>query len=137
VDNGFSGHALIVMFVSITRIVCGQLKWAAYKHGGGVTHVYISIVAAGAPEHIVGDVVKSFNIAKVVRGTISETTHFLDHDETRYEYPKRAGIFKYASSSLPHFARLMAVAMHLRRYYHAGKAMFHAFGACSQLWPAN
>jgi hypothetical protein len=44
----------------------------------------------------VEDVVKSFNIAKVVRGTISETTHFLDHDASRYEYPKRAGIFKYA-----------------------------------------
>lgn len=82
------------VFVTWMSVVC---EWAACKNDGIQTRVYSSFVAAGAPEHIVKDVVKSFNIAKVVRGTISETTHYLDHDETRYEYPKQAGIFKYAS----------------------------------------
>ena len=42
------------------------------------------------------DVIKSFNISEVVRGTISETANFLDQDETRYEYPTKQAMFKYA-----------------------------------------
>ena len=44
---------------------------------------------------------KSFNIACVLRGTISETSGtFLEHDESRYSYPKQRDAFKCASPAL-------------------------------------
>jgi hypothetical protein len=50
--------------------------------------------AAGAPHVVSEDLLKSFNIATVVRGTLSETFRFVEHDEKRYEVPKAKGIFR-------------------------------------------
>jgi ethanolamine-phosphate cytidylyltransferase len=53
-----------------------------------------SEVPAGAPCIITADLVRSFNISVVVRGTISETTSFLDLDQARYEWPQSQDIFR-------------------------------------------
>lgn len=53
---------------------------------------------AGAPLVVSEDLLKSFNISVVARGTLSETCGFVDPDETRYELPKSKGIYRCVSS---------------------------------------
>lgn len=49
---------------------------------------------AGAPTVVTQDLLKSFNIALVVRGTVSETAGFEEQDAARYAYPKQLDIFR-------------------------------------------
>lgn len=53
---------------------------------------------AGAPLEISDDLVTTFNISMVVRGTISETSvdpKEQQAQEKRYQSPKEANIFRY------------------------------------------
>ena len=51
-------------------------------------------MSAGAPEEVTEDLLKSFNISLVLRGTISETLNTCcEHDESRYNYPKSKEMF--------------------------------------------
>lgn len=50
---------------------------------------------AGSPLEVSEDLLKSFNISVVARGTLSETHGFVNHDEQRYKLPKSRGIFRY------------------------------------------
>ena len=39
------------------------------------------------------DLIKTFNISLVVRGTVSELNHEDRHEQARYAYPKSTNIF--------------------------------------------
>lgn len=54
-----------------------------YGDGGGV----------GAPLEVNEDLLTTFNISAVVRGSVSETGH-TGHDDTRYGVPRSKGIFR-------------------------------------------
>lgn len=47
------------------------------------------------------DLMKSFNIAVVVRGSLNETSGFADPDPHRYEVPRTKGCFKCAPVTSP------------------------------------
>lgn len=55
----------------------------------GATH-------AGAPLVVTEDLIKSFNISVVVRGSLSETSGFVEHDAQRYEVPSAKDMFTCA-----------------------------------------
>ena len=40
------------------------------------------------------DLIKTFNISLVVRGTVSERNHEDRHEQARYAYPKSTNIFR-------------------------------------------
>lgn len=40
------------------------------------------------------DLLKSFNISTVARGTVSETCGFVEPNDKRYKLPKSKGIFR-------------------------------------------
>jgi ethanolamine-phosphate cytidylyltransferase len=52
------------------------------------------VLLAGAPMRITEDLITTFNISLVVRGTVTETAHSHDLDEDRYAVPQAKGIFK-------------------------------------------
>jgi cytidyltransferase-like protein len=78
---------LVEIYCSLGRWTCamGKLRWC----------VMVSC-AAGAPLMVSEDLLKSFNISVVTRGTMSETRGFIAPDERRYEPPRSKGIFRYA-----------------------------------------
>ena len=60
--------------------------------------IYPFNINAGAPLEISDDLVTTFNISMVVRGTISETNvdpKEQQAQEKRYQSPKEANIFRY------------------------------------------
>lgn len=56
----------------------------------------VNEVIIGAPAHLTDDLLKTFNISLVVRGTVSETAGFVEHDASRYSRAKALGVFKCA-----------------------------------------
>ena len=72
-------------------------------------HFYITCIA-GAPLEISEDLVTTFNISLVVRGTISETSvdpKEQQAKEERYKAPKEAKIFRYRL--FVHFCGLVGI----------------------------
>lgn len=58
-------------------------------------------VPAGAPLVISDDLIKTFNISIVARGTVSETGHSGNGEERRYATPKQQGILRYSVHIFP------------------------------------
>lgn len=57
--------------------------------------VNLSSPVAGAPLILTEDLIKTFNISTVVRGTVTELHHKgRKAEEERYAYPKAQGIFR-------------------------------------------
>eukprot|EP00892_Ulva_mutabilis_P009875 jgi/Ulvmu1/725/UM010_0097.1 len=54
---------------------------------------HVDEVIIGAPLVVTEDLIKSFNIAVVVRGSLSETSGFVEHDATRYQVPRARDMF--------------------------------------------
>lgn len=59
---------------------------------------HVDEVIIGSPLEVSEDLLKSFNISVVARGTLSETHGFVSHDEQRYKLPKSRGIFREVES---------------------------------------
>ncbi|WIA11990.1 hypothetical protein OEZ85_012071 [Tetradesmus obliquus] len=58
---------------------------------------YVDEVIIGAPSMIVDDLLRTFNISLVVRGSITETRG-TDSDDARYALPRQRGIFRQLAS---------------------------------------
>jgi len=59
---------------------------------------YINEVIIGAPLMVTEDLIKTFNISLVVRGTVSECQHRDEKESRRYAYPKSRNIFRSLQS---------------------------------------
>jgi ethanolamine-phosphate cytidylyltransferase len=57
---------------------------------------YVAFFVAGAPLMVTEDLIKTFNISLVVRGTVSECHHTDGKELKRYAYPKSKDIFRFA-----------------------------------------
>lgn len=53
-----------------------------------------NVCSVGAPLLVTEDLIKTFNISLVVRGTVSECQQKNGKVEDRYSYPKSKGIFR-------------------------------------------
>jgi len=62
---------------------------------------YVDEVVIGAPSIITRDIVSTFNVSQVVRGSVSEMSGVRSPDESRYEVPKSLGIFRILPSAAP------------------------------------
>jgi hypothetical protein len=85
---------------------------------------------AGAPCIITPDLVRSFNISVVVRGTISETTSFLDLDRARYAWPQAQDMFRRGPR--PHAWRRACLLSRLSGFFYCVIRCqgWHALNAC-------
>jgi ethanolamine-phosphate cytidylyltransferase len=59
---------------------------------------HVDDVVIGAPMEITDDLIKTFNISLVVRGTITETSHEGPDEPRRYAVPQQQGIFRNIES---------------------------------------
>lgn len=66
---------------------------------------YVDEVVIGAPSHLTEDIMTTFNIKLVVRGSVSETSPSGTYEESRYAIPMKAGCFKRISSPSPATAK--------------------------------
>jgi len=55
-----------------------------------------TIYCAGAPLTVTEDLLTTFNISLVVRGSVSETGVADEEEHKRYSVPKQKGIMRYA-----------------------------------------
>lgn len=59
---------------------------------------YVDEVVIGAPVNVTEDLIKTFNISLVVRGSTSETSTSCSSEDPRYEIPRNMGIYRQLQS---------------------------------------